>query len=102
MFSTDGDARRMNLCERRIRKERASFVSAIRGSDVAPARVGREIKNVPVTAGGEHDSIRGVPFNFSGTQAAGHDSLCVSIYDYEIKHLGLREHLHCAGGDLTT
>ena len=48
----------MNLCEAGIGEERASFVSAIGGGDVAAARIGREIKHISVSPGGEHDGIR--------------------------------------------
>ena len=40
IFATDRDAGGMNLREGWVRKERASFVSAIGGGDVAAARVG--------------------------------------------------------------
>ena len=90
----------MNLRERWIREERAFFVCAIGGRDVATPRVGREIKNVSISAGREHDSIRGVPFNSSRAQAPRHDSLGVSVDNHEVEHLRLRKHLHRAGRDL--
>ena len=55
----------MNLREGRIRKERASFVRAIGGRDVAAARIGREIKNVPISTGREHDGVTCVPVDLS-------------------------------------
>src|SRR5207244_2813919 len=87
----------MNLREGRIRKERASFESAIGRRDIAPACVGREIKHVSISAGGEHDSIRGVSFNFSRTQATSNNSFRVSLDNHEFDHLRLRKHLDCAG-----
>ena len=65
MFATDRDARRMNLREGGIRKERAFFVSAIRGRHIAAACVGRKIKNVPVPAGREHDCVADVLVHLS-------------------------------------
>src|SRR5881394_4646615 len=91
----------MNLREGRIREERASFKSAIGRRDIAPACVGREIKHVSISAGGEHDSIRGVSFNFSRTQATSNNSFRVSLDNYEIEHLRLREHFDRAGRDLS-
>src|SRR6266480_1602777 len=48
IFATDRDARGMNLGEGWVRKERASFVSAIGGCDVASACVSGEIKYVSI------------------------------------------------------
>src|SRR5439155_7750997 len=84
-----------------VRKERASFVSAIGGGYVAAARVGREIKHVSISAGREHDSIRRVSFNFSGAQATGHNSFGMPFDNHEVEHLRLRKHLQRARGDLT-
>src|SRR5207245_8422077 len=57
MFTTDRDARGMNLRKGWIGKERAPFRSTISGCDIAAARIGREIKCVSVSAGGEHDGV---------------------------------------------
>ena len=91
----------MNLGEGWIRKERAPFVSAIGGRDIAAACVSREIKHISISAGREHDSIRCVSFNFSRIQASGHDSLGVSVDNHEVEHFRLGKHLHRAGRDLT-
>src|SRR5438094_6216167 len=91
----------MNLREGRIREERASFESAIGRRGIASACVGRQIKHVSISAGGKHDSIRGVSFNFSRTQATSNNSFRVSLDNYEIEHLRLRKHLDRAGRDLS-
>src|SRR5215813_10272671 len=91
----------MNLCERWIGKERASFVGAIRSCDVAATGVGRQIEHVAVSAAGEHDCIRSVPLHFSRTQVPSDDSFGLSIDDYQVEHLCVWQHLHCARGDLT-
>ena len=91
----------MNLRERWIRKERAPFVRAISGRDVATPRVSRQIKHVSISAGREHDSICCVPFNSSRAQAPSHDSLGVSVDNHEVEHFRLGKHLHRAGRDLT-
>ena len=83
-----------------IGKERALFVSAIGGGDIAAARVGREIENISVSAGREDDGIARVRIDFPGAQAAGDDALGVSIDKHEIEHLRVRKHLHSARGDL--
>ena len=84
-----------------IGKERALFVSAISGGDVATARVGREIKNVSVTAGGEHDRVAGDVVDLTGAQIAGDDSFGVTVDDDDIEHFGLGKHLYRAGGNLS-
>jgi hypothetical protein len=91
----------MNLREGWVREERASFKSSISGCDVAPACVGREIKYVSISTSREHDSIRCMSLDFSGTQIAGNDSLGMSLDNHEIEHLRLRKHLDRAGRDLS-
>ena len=41
-----------------------------------------------------------MPDDFAGDQIARDDSLGVAIDQDEVEHLGLRKHLHGAGGDL--
>ena len=91
----------MDLGEAGIGEERAFFVSAIGGGDVAAARIGREIKNISVTAGREHDRVGRVLLDLSRNQIARDDSLGVTIDNDQIEHLGLRKHLHRAGRHLT-
>ena len=40
MFTADRNAGGMNLSETRVREERALFISAIGGGDIAAARIG--------------------------------------------------------------
>src|SRR5438477_438005 len=90
----------MNLGETRIGEQRASFISAIRCSDVASARVSREIENVSITSGGKHNRVPGEPLNFASAQAAGDDAFGMSIHQHQVEHFGLRKHLDRAGLDL--
>ncbi len=90
----------MDFGEAGIGKERAFFVSPISRGDVASTRVGREVKNISVTAGGENDRVRGDIIDLTRAQIPGDDSLGVSIDNYNVEHFGLRKHLHGAGGDL--
>ncbi len=90
----------MDLGETGIGEERALFVSAIGGSHIATARVGRKIKNISVTAGGEHNGVARDVVDLAGPQIARDDSLGVTVDNDEIEHFGLRKHLHGAGGDL--
>src|SRR5207248_3572181 len=65
MLATNGDAGRMNLRKARISKQGAFLKSAVSRSYVATTRICRQIKNVSVTAGGEHDRVSRVPLDFS-------------------------------------
>src|SRR5437660_835805 len=94
------NAGRMDLREAGIGEERALFVGAIRGGDVATARVGREVKDVAVAASREHNGVGRVLVDLSRDQVARDDSLGVTIYNHQVEHLGLRKHLHGASGDL--
>src|SRR2546423_4710391 len=100
MLAADWNARRMSLGETRVREERAFFVSAISGGDVAATRVRRKIKNVSVAAGREHDRIAGVRLDFSRDETAGDDSFCVAVDQNQIEHFGLWKHCHRTGRDL--
>ena len=100
MVAANGNAGGMDLREAGIGEERAFFVSAIGGGDVAAARIGRKIKNVAVTAGGEHDGVAACRTISPGDEVARDDSLGVPIDHNEIEHFGLRKHLDGAGGDL--
>src|ERR1700730_14363951 len=90
----------MDLRETGIGEERAFLVSAICGGDVAAARIGRKIKDVAVSAGGEDNGIGGVPVDLTGNEIARDNSLGVAVDNHQIEHLGLWKHLHGAGGDL--
>src|SRR5207244_6689008 len=90
----------MDLGETRIGKKRAFFISAIGGSHVAAARVGREIKNISVTSGGEHDRVGRDVVDLTSPQISREDSFDVSIYENNVALFGLEKHLHRAGGDL--
>src|SRR5438876_11489229 len=96
------NAGRVDLREAGIGEERALFVGAIRGGDVATARVGREVKDVAVAASREHDRVGRILVDLSRDQIARDDPLGMTIYNHQVEHLGLRKHLHGAGGDLTT
>ena len=57
MIAADRNAGGMDLRVAGIGEERAFFVGAIGGGDVATARVGRKIKNIAVAAGREDDRV---------------------------------------------
>src|SRR5438874_1976988 len=100
MVTGYGNAGGMNLGEAGITEERATFVSAIGGGDVAAARVGRKKKNIAVTPGSENYGIAGEGIDFAGAKVASNDPFGVTIDQNEVEHLGLREHFYRAERDL--
>ena len=90
----------MNLRVAGIGEARAALVGAPTGRDVRAARVGREVVNVAVAAGGEHDGVAVVPRDFAGLEVADDDALGVAVHDHEVEHLGVRVGLHAAVGDV--
>src|ERR1700719_3586879 len=90
----------MDLGETGIREQRAFFVGAISRRHIAAAGVGRKIKNVSVSASREHNRVACELLDLPGAQAAGDDSLCLTLDNHEIEHFGLRKHLDRAGRDL--
>src|ERR1700730_10374917 len=91
----------MDLRETRVGEKSAFFISAVSRSDIATASVGRQIKNLSVSVGREHNGIRGVLVDLTGDQIARNDSLGVPVDSDEVEHLGLRKHLYAAGRNLS-
>ena len=73
---------------------------APRRGDVGPHRVGREVEDVAVAAGGEHDGIREVGLDLTGDEVAGDDAAGLAVDDDDLEHLVAGELLDRAGGDL--
>jgi hypothetical protein len=100
MLTGDGDAGGMNLGEAGIAKERATFVSAIGGGDVATAGVGRKKKNIAVATSSKNNGIAGEGLDFPSAKIATDDPLGMTVDQNEVEHLGLREHFHRPERDL--
>src|SRR4029453_9037672 len=75
MVDGNGNAGGMNLGETGITEERAAFVGAISGGDIATAGVGRKKENVAVTTGRENYGVAGEDLNFPRAKIAGDDPL---------------------------
>ena len=100
MIAADRDAGRMNLRVTRVREACAFLVSAPGCGDVATLRVGREIKNISVTARREHHGVGGVRGDFPGHEITHDNALGMTVDHDHVQHLGARKHLHCAQPDL--
>ncbi len=84
----------MNLRVAGIGEERAPLVGAPGGGDVAAFRVGREVEDIAVAAGGKDHAIRRVRGDRAGDHVAHDDAFGVAVHDHEIEHFGARKHLH--------
>ena len=79
----------MNLGVTRIGKAGSALVRPPDGGGVRAAGVGREIEDVPVTAGRQHHGIGGVTADFAALQMAHDDPLGLPLHDHQIEHLGV-------------
>ena len=89
VVAADRDAGRVNLRVAGIGEAGAALVGAPDGGGVGAARVGREIEDVAVAAGREHDGIGAVAGDLAGDQVADDDALRVAVDDDEVEHLGV-------------
>ena len=83
-----------------IGERRAALVRAPDRGDVAALGVGRQIEDVAVAAGAEHDGVGGVRLDRAGHQVARDDAARAAVHDDEVEHLGAREHRDAALRDL--
>ena len=82
MLAGDGDAGRVNLGETRIAEEGATFICAIGGGDIAPARISRKKKDVTITAGCENNGIASEGANHTGAQVACNNPFGVAVDEH--------------------
>ena len=90
----------MNLRVAGVAEERAALVRAIRGGDIAPLGVRREIENVAVASRAEQDRVSGVAADLTGHHVPDHDALGVAVDQHQIEHFRARKHLDLTGRDL--
>ena len=95
-----GDAGRVDLRVAGVAEVGALAVRAPRRGDVAAHRVGREVEDVAVAAGREHDGVGEVRLDLAGDEVAGDDAAGLAVDDDDLEHLVAAEHLHRAGRDL--
>src|SRR5271166_2294160 len=100
MIAADGDAGRVNLRVTGIGQGGAFFVGAPNRGGVATLGVGRKIKNVTVTAGGEHNRVGSVGGKLPGDQVAHNDAARMAVDGNEVEHFGARIHFDFALADL--
>ena len=90
----------MNLRETRVSESGAAPMRAPDGSTIGTLGVGREIKDVPITARSQHNSVGEVRLDFSSNQVSSDDPARVAIDDDQIKHFRPRKHCYFAGSHL--
>src|SRR3981189_1248997 len=96
MLATDGNAGRMNLREAWIAKERAPTMGTPDRSGVGALGVGRKIKDVSVTTGGQNHDIGSVRADRAGYQVASNDAARPAVDQNKVQHLAAGVHLHTA------
>jgi hypothetical protein len=79
--------------------QRTALVGVAGRGHVAALDCG-EIKDIPIPARAEQDRIPRVAANLAGHHIPDDDPLGVAVHQNEIEHLGPREHLDLARGDL--
>jgi hypothetical protein len=90
----------VNLRVARVGEQGAFLGGAPSSGDVAAHRVGRQVEDVSVSAGGQDDRIGCVGFDFSRHQIPRHDSAGVPIDGDQVEHVVAREHFDVARGNL--
>src|SRR5262249_53831474 len=96
----DGDAGRVDLRVAGVGEAGALLEGPQDGRHVAADRVGGQVIEVAVAAGGEDDGVGGERLDAAGDEVAGHDAPRLAVDDDEVEHLGPREHLDVAEADL--
>ena len=75
-----GDAGRVDLGEAGIGKEGAPLVAAPDGRGVAVDRIGGEVEDSGVAAGGQDDRVAGIALEGAGDQVAAHDAAGLPVH----------------------
>ncbi len=94
------DAGGVDLGEAGVGEVRAAPVGPPDGGGVGVHRVGGEVEDVPVAAGGQDDGVGVVGGDRAGDQVAGDDAPGPPVDDDQVEHLGAGVHLDVSGGDL--
>src|SRR5262249_19942172 len=92
----DRNARRMNLGKTGIRECSTTLVCPPDGGGVAVLGVGRQVKDVAVSACRQHYGIGGVGFDLAGDQVPGDNAAGPPIDDDQIEHFAPRVHADLA------
>ena len=100
MLPRGGDTGRMNLSEAGIREPGPALVRSPGRRDVTASRVGRQVVDVGVAAGREHDRLRRMRLDPAGDEIPNHDPARPSVDDHHIEQLSAGVHLHLPRVDL--
>src|SRR6185312_1764898 len=100
MFPRDRYTRRVYLRETGIAEPGAFFVGFPCGRDVAAHGIGRQVKDIAITAAAEEYGMTEISFELARDQVAGNDAPGFSIDDHDIQHLVTAVHFHVAESHL--
>ena len=89
----------MNLGVAGVGHAGAPFVGTPNRGRIGTARVGGEVEDVAVAAGGENDGIGRVARNRARDEVADDDAFGLAVHDHEIEHLGVGMQVHRTGTD---
>ena len=101
VLATDRDARGVDLGVAGVGEQRTLAVRPPGGRDVAALGVGRQVEDVAVAAGGEHDGVGEVAAGLARDQVAGDDAAGAAVDDDQLQHLVPVVHRDGPGPDLT-
>ena len=90
----------MDLGERGIGKPGTFAMGPPHRGRIGVHRVRRQVVDVAVSAGRQHDGMRRPRLHLSGHQIAGDDSDGPVIFDHDVEHFGASVQLHVAETDL--
>ena len=100
MVAGGGDAGGVDLAEARVGEAGAPLVCTPGRGHVASLGVGREVIDVRVAAGREHDGVAGHRPDLSRDQVAYDDAAGAAVDDDDVQQLGAGVHAHPAVVDL--
>ncbi len=101
VFAGHGDAGRVDLRVAGVGETGAALVGAIGRRDVAIQRVGGQVKDWAVAAGGQHHGVADVRLDFAGDEVPRHDAARPAVDDDDVEHFRPRVHADVAHADLT-
>src|ERR1700730_13020314 len=100
MLAAQRYAGRMDLRKTRISEKGAAAMGSPDGRRVRSLRVGREIENVGISSGCEHNHVGSVAADLARHQVSRHDSARSAVHNHDIEQLAPDMHCHSSGCDL--
>ena len=100
MLAAQRDAGRVNLRETRIAKQRAAAMGPPYGSTVGSLGIRREVEDIGISSGRQHNHVGGVAIDLTGHQVPRHDAARSAIDNDDVEQFTPDMHRHSSGCDL--